>query len=499
MHIPSGHPWTCKIARFMIYQRLTRNTLVFLAFSFFTSVIFANNLSISNISLASQNTTDDYYLVQFDVGWDNSWRMSAGPSNWDAAWLFVKFLNPDNGLWVHATLNYVDGTAGNDGHTEDSGSTITTPPDGKGVFVYRNTDGSGSNAWTVQLRWNYGVDGLGDDDPITIKVFGIEMVYIPEGPFYVGDGSGDAGRYNLTLINTADASVPVVEGAGGYPEGIDQNNAEFPNGYNAFYMMKYELSEQQWVSFFNTLTTNQQPNWDMTSNNGKNSDDVVNRNTVSWAGVGSEATTAAPNRACGYISQHDCRAYLDWAALRPITDMEFEKAGRGPVPPLPNEYAWGTANVYDTAYTIVNDGQANALLSNPTTVPTRGNASYNTTDGSNNGPLRCGIFAASTNADRTHSGGSYYGAMEMSGNLWDPVASADYVKEYTGIHGDGFLDTNGYGGEANWPNGYYDWNGKGGSYNDAKNNMELSRHLNYYNWTSRGATNTIRGVRTDPQ
>jgi hypothetical protein len=31
-------------------------------------------------------------MVNFNLSWDNSWRSSVGPSNWDAAWVFVKFM-----------------------------------------------------------------------------------------------------------------------------------------------------------------------------------------------------------------------------------------------------------------------------------------------------------------------------------------------------------------------------------------------------------------------
>ncbi|MEL6652272.1 MAG: hypothetical protein AAFQ87_15835, partial [Bacteroidota bacterium] len=44
----------------------------------------ANNIDLSNITLTGQNTTDQTVLVQFDVSWENSWRLNVGPSNWDA-------------------------------------------------------------------------------------------------------------------------------------------------------------------------------------------------------------------------------------------------------------------------------------------------------------------------------------------------------------------------------------------------------------------------------
>jgi len=49
----------------------------------------ANGLTISNLSRDSLNQT-----VSFDIEWNNSWRVDglSAPQNWDAAWVFVKFL-----------------------------------------------------------------------------------------------------------------------------------------------------------------------------------------------------------------------------------------------------------------------------------------------------------------------------------------------------------------------------------------------------------------------
>ncbi len=96
----------------------------------------ANNLTVSNISLTGLDTVDNFILVQFDITWKNSWRVTGAPSNWDGAWVFVKY-RVDGGPWIHATLNLT-------GHTAPSGSSIDTPMDGKGMFIYRSADGTGT-------------------------------------------------------------------------------------------------------------------------------------------------------------------------------------------------------------------------------------------------------------------------------------------------------------------------------------------------------------------
>ena len=52
--------------------------------------------------------------------------------------------------------------------------------------------------------------------------------------------------------------------------------------------------------------------------------------------------TDGQNLPCNFLSWMDLAAYLDWAALRPMTELEFEKICRGPNPPIAGEYVWGT-------------------------------------------------------------------------------------------------------------------------------------------------------------
>ena len=77
----------------------------------------ANNIQLSNISITGQNTSSDFTMVQFDLTWENSWRISTGPSNWDAAWVFVKY-RVGSGPWLHAFLNET-------GHITGTGTAVT--------------------------------------------------------------------------------------------------------------------------------------------------------------------------------------------------------------------------------------------------------------------------------------------------------------------------------------------------------------------------------------
>jgi len=425
-------------------------------------VMTANNISVSNVSLTGQNTTDDYTLVEFDLSQENSWRVSAGPSNWDAAWVFVKYKTA-SGDWQHAYLN-------NSGNSTGSGTAATvqvglldegtafnaaTNP-ALGAFIYRSGDGSGTFSITdAQLRWNYGANGLDDADVVDIKVFAIEMVYVPEGSFYVGSGGTETSafyKYPTTtnpyqIIGEGEITVGTTADNLYYPSssyGGDQSGpipAAFPKGYAGFYCMKYEISQQQYVDFLNTLTTTQAGN--------RFPDESTYRYAIT--ATGGVYSTTNPYVACNFMSYMDGAAYADWSGLRPMTELEFEKACRGTESPLANEYAWGTATVASDAYTLSNAGASNeGIATNYST--SAGNASYSDTDGNINGPLRVGIFATGSSS-RADAGASYYGIMELSGNLWERPVTVGNSKgrSFTGVNGNGTLSSNGCADISDWP------------------------------------------------
>ncbi len=444
--------------------------LITLFLSSTVASIRANNIQVNNVAITGQNTAQQYSFVKFDLSWENSWRISVGPANWDAAWVFIKF-RVNSGPWSHAYLNYNDGT--NDGHTVPSGVTVRGANDGQpialGVFIHRSADGSGNVNWqNVQLRWNYGTNGVGNNDLVDVQVFAIEMVYVPQASFYVGSGGGSeigkfyAAPFSINPYNiTSEAAITIGGSAGNlyYASTMVGENpgdrlgpvpAAYPKGFNALYCQKYETSQDQWVSFFNTLTDAQKLNRDITDANHKNSDAEVARNTVAWSGTGS-ATTTTPNRPVNYVSWSDANAYLDWAALRPMTELEYEKACRGPLPVVPDGYAWGTANIHGDVYTLTADGSPTENISN-SGIGT-GNALYTTTNGSISGPIRCGTFAASAiNKNREETGGSYYGIMEMTGNIYERMVTLGLPsgRAFTGLHGNGILNSSGDGNVAFW-------------------------------------------------
>jgi formylglycine-generating enzyme required for sulfatase activity len=557
---------------------------------FITTKSYANNIAIANLSqvdktIIDPNDNGNYMRIKFDLSWENSWRTnnlnSMGVTNWDAAWVFVKYrvggespefsrVNSVNdsvmsipntanlrvgmaisviagtgtfaansyiteisnatefkvnatptqalsnarircrGVWEHATLHST-------GHQAATSSQIDIPSDGKGAFIYRNANGAGNNNFTnLRLRWNYAadgvndqIDGVNDQNSVDIQVFAIEMVYVPQGAFYVGSGGNESGSFtngswvggatipfqisseaplNIaqtpgSLWGTSSTGSSRIGGAGTLP-------AAYPKGFAAFYCMKYEISQQQYVNFLNSLTQIQA--------NTRKYTNTANRYAITGNTIGAYTTTN-PYLACNYISWMDLAAYLDWSALRPMTELEFEKACRGIATPVANEYAWG--NTAATAATGINNaGLANEVAINPTANAVYGNSGTG-------GPMRIGSFA-SASSNRIQSGATFYGIMEMGGNLWEravTVGNAD-GRAFNASHGNGVLSTNGHATTATWPGlvggqitGASGSAFRGGDWGITATLMQTSgRSFAAITVTSRGHDNGGRGVRSDP-
>ena len=313
-----------------------------IAFSFLTQVVQANNLQIENFSVVETDESNNTITFTADVSWENGWRTV---NSYDSIWVFLKY-STDAGLtWNHASM----ASTGIDplGFTVPLDFEVVVPADERGFFLQRTGLNSGnSSAEGIQFVWDYGQDGLSDEMAMAAntinKVFGIEMVYIPEGAFYAGDGAssstyrfkeGSADDDPWYIQNESAISTTNTASNGFYYTSTGASGesstgsvflvpSSFPKGHQAFYLMKYELTEGQWVSFFNTLSESAKANRDLTSGveGGKNSDGIVVRNTISWDSSvpASDATTTRPDRPVSFLSWPDFCAYADWSGITSI-------------------------------------------------------------------------------------------------------------------------------------------------------------------------------------
>jgi len=498
----------------------------------------ANNLSISNVTFGDRNPASDKVAVQFNVSWDNAWKSKI---NHDAVWITVRMYNPSSSpinkkLCQLATsgLNPADTSAGSNQNIQ-----LYIPTDKNGVFLRPAVYGVHSSiaSTNVSLMVDYSSCGFAETDTVNVSLFGVEMVYVPEGAFYAGDqaistaslveGSADNDPWYISSNGPLSVSDPAANGFRYVSSGNVQEDTTgssftisdtFPNGYGAFYAMKYEITEGQWVDFFNSLpSAAARESRDLTDNNHKNSDSIQKRNTISCSGSPLVCTTLRPYRPVTYLNWMDIAAFLDWAALRPMTELEFEKASRGPTFSVQGEYAWGTTSATGAGTISGSNEDGSETVTTSSANAHFGSAILSGGDSLNGaeyaqGPLRSGIFASSEST-RESAGASYYGVLDLSGNVRERLVTIGNStgRGFSGTHGDGYLTSlSGFEGNANeldWPGldsvpskgvtGSLGSGLKGGGWDDVQNRLRVSDRQDAANAVLAASNNAGgRGART---
>jgi len=415
--------------------------ILYILISICTLQISASNLQLSQPIL--YNEPQGAFVV-VNLSWEHAWHHQR---NHDAAWLFFKLI-ADDGQVHHLPLS-------NEGHQQIanfsdplSALTLEKAKDGSGLFVYVEQQYRGSVNATLKLKLNQErLKGL-QLRSAQLQAFGIEMVHIPAGPFFFGSTNQRAKQHGAfyapkapgtrTQIKTEQALNIAPDGdlfyqnSEGY-EG-DQDGplpAAFPKGTSSFYIMKYEISEGQYVEFLNSIrpdiALNRSPiNVDKYYTQGG----MITFNDTTYS-------TKFPQKPCRFLSWDNAMAFADWACLRPMTELEFTKAARGPGNPGRLDFPWGAHPKYQVQRLPDHQGRLNmvngwdeAFLNDSTRV----------------------YFAA-----------SYYWVMDLSGSLWERLVSLGHAKgrSFKGTHGDGVLTAQGLATNTDWPTGDEDSGGVG--------------------------------------
>ncbi|MFM2376499.1 MAG: hypothetical protein RLZZ165_1596 [Bacteroidota bacterium] len=435
------------------------------------------NLSAHNLQI--KDVSCDQHFLHLTISWDHAWHLEPAAANLhDAVWLFAK-IKEGGGEWRHCHF-------ATDRHQTSAPEVLGLDPGaaGEGIMLKYLPVGAG-NVSSVQmdLAWKEGLA----PGRYEVRVFGIEMAWVPGGSFWLGDGasnfalhdSANGQPYRIDSENEIAADALAAIG-GRVPQATIPE--AFPKGYDGFYLMKHELSQSQYADFLNTLTYGQQRARTSTSPSSPAgtaalSSTHAHRNGMVVAtpsvadgypaqygcnldGGATDGESDGGYRACNGLAWPDLAAYLDWAALRPMTELEFEKACRGFQFPLPSEFAWGTDEIVD-ANTLLHDATAfESVAETATASAGLGSHGY----AGPQGPLRCG-FGAHGSSDRLQAGSGAFGHLELSGNLWELCVSVLRTgPQFQGNCGDGMLSSSGEANVDSWPGsegiGY-----KGGGWN----------------------------------
>lgn len=348
---------------------LSKHLLYIISLLLFAIEGFSNNVQLSSLNIQDSS-------IQVNLQWENYWSDSI---NHDAVWLFAKY--KENDEWM--SLPLLDQSI----HTHGV------------MYTHDNT----TDSISLHLKYNRSLEDL------EVKLYAIEMVYIPEEAFWMGDGASNE-SLNPRLIDSLDA----------------------------FYAMKYEITQEQYCDYLNCLSRTDQEDrtngtWTKVGDYALPSYSNNHRNEIKISQIPSDIDpvvfeiNTGKERACNWIDGDDLQAYLDWAHLSTMNEYQYEKACRGPEDYVVQEFAWGTNEIMD-ANTLINDGLENERVSE--TVSENQGLGVHGYDGPQ-GPLRVG-FAANDTSNRLSSGASYYGIFELSGNLWEIVTNKDGDLAYKG-------------------------------------------------------------------
>lgn len=383
-------------------------------------------------------------FVDLSLEWRHAWR---NDRNHNALWMFVKLSGTDAAgerAVRHARIAGMPEVSRSGSREGDERFVVRMTVDRAGFFLEPAGEFRGPGRASIRVPVDAAaLEGLALES-IRAQAHAIAMVYIPAGPFEAGAASAAeleygafyrsdaAGGYAGAFRIATEAEIPVgaSDGALNYRrlqslsymgDARGPVPKAFPKGTRAFYVMEYELTQGQYAGFLNSIA-GYGPDTRAIHAGPTYYDD---RGTIRLEG--GRYVAEDPDRPANFVGWEDGIAFLDWAGLRPMTELEYEKAARGPRGARPGEYVWGTDDTRALQRAVLPDGSLGML------------------DGSSPAEL--------DDASAVRFGASYYWVMDLSGSLWERCVTVGDAagRAFTGAHGDGNVNPYGDADVQGWP------------------------------------------------
>lgn len=292
-------------------------------------------------------------------------------------------------------------------------------------------------------------------NPGAYRYYRIRVTHVERSEFW--------NSVHINNVAMTETDLGVLRGSGVVVDAQEHNlPVNFPSGYEGFFAMKYEVTQQQYVSFLNKLDRNSQMvrtvGEDLATIRegeyvfGDNRKQPSFRNGIVLMTLGENSGLPnvfacdlnpdnLPNSlddgqtvACNYLSPSDLLAYADWTGLRPLSELEYEKMCRRTFPGevADGEFAWNSVSA-SFGKTLNDAGKESEYY-----------GEGNVNAGNHVGPVRAGSFLRS-GRNREQAGISFWGVEDLSGNLAEIYYNADvYGRQLNGsVHGNGEVGSNG--------------------------------------------------------